>query len=43
MLRVGMFVGPLIFVLGFNYETPRFGSNRAVRTALGTTSLISSA
>lgn len=26
---------PLIFVLGFNYETPRVGPNRVVRAALG--------
>lgn len=26
---------PFIFVLGFNYETPRWGSNRLVRNALG--------
>jgi len=26
---------PLIFVLGFNYETPRFGSNNLIKTALG--------
>ncbi|MEP6963791.1 MAG: hypothetical protein ABI995_17075, partial [Acidobacteriota bacterium] len=26
---------PLIFVLGFNYETPRWGSNQIVRNVLG--------
>jgi len=26
---------PLIFVLGFNYETPRFSANKVVRNALG--------
>ena len=26
---------PLIFVLGFNYETPRFGSNKIVKNMLG--------